>query len=124
MMGTLLIRSHAVLLGIFFGHTHEDEWYYIVKAGKNAVLLYHDGDAQGNEGTVAQEMKLETGDFIGFPAGVKIGHGLRSGDEELIYLVGGSREPLDTSYYPLLGRWSVSSRTGPTWWVDEKDVKS
>ncbi|TCD67489.1 hypothetical protein EIP91_012350 [Steccherinum ochraceum] len=100
-------------------HTHEDEWFYIIDAADDAALLIMDDEARDG---VTREVGVAKGDFIGFPAGVKLGHGLRSGKGELVYLMGGSREPLDVSNYPEAGRRRVISRNGPYWAVDEMNV--
>ncbi|KAL4254907.1 hypothetical protein ABKN59_004343 [Abortiporus biennis] len=72
-------------------HHLEDEWCYILEAGKNAVLLLRE------EGlSVTKEIPIKHGDFIGFPAGVQEGHGMKSDDTDIVYLLGGSRENMDT----------------------------
>ena len=104
-------------------HTHEDEWYYIIEAGDNAVLQYQDMDA-GTEATqAAGEIRVVAGDFIGFPAGVKVTHSLRSGDRELVYLVGGSREQLDICHCQASGKRVVLPRGSSSWTVNEQNVQ-
>ena len=46
MIGTLLIRSHAVLLGIFFGHTHEDELSVCIALHRTRSLRAIRGNVQ------------------------------------------------------------------------------
>jgi len=77
------------------------------------------------QGDGTKQKKIQTGDFLGFPAGTKNGHALKSGDSELVYLVGGSRKMLDIAHYPDKGQRLVIDRTGPvsSWVVEEKDVK-
>ncbi|KAH8092225.1 hypothetical protein BXZ70DRAFT_951827 [Cristinia sonorae] len=102
-------------------HTHEDEWFYIIEASEDAVLLVMDGDTQTQDAP-AKEVKVSKGDFIGCPAGVKLAHALRSGGGELVYLVGGSREPVDITHYPEAGRRRVIVRNGERWAVEETNV--
>jgi len=101
-------------------HSHEDEWFYIIDAAYDAALLVMDAE-QGNQ-TYGDEVKVVKGDFIGFPAGVKLAHALKSGSGDLVYLMGGSREPLDVSNYPEARRRRVISRDGMFWAVDEDNV--
>lgn len=105
-------------------HTHEDEWYYIVSAGDDAALVHRDLDGGDVGAAETQETKISAGDFLGFPAGVRMAHALRSGNEELVYLIGGSRASSDVCNYPELHKRVVISREGPFWSVDENDVKS
>jgi len=102
-------------------HSREDEWFYIIKASDDARLLIHEVD----QDNMTKEKEIRSGDFVGFPAGTKIGHAFRSGESELIYLVGGSRKQTDVVHYPVKGRRLVVDRTGAvqSWMVDEKDVK-
>ena len=71
----------------------------------------------------AEEIRVVAGDFIGFPAGIKITHSLRSGDRELVYPVGGIREQLDVCHYPAIGKPVVLPRGSPSWTVDEQNVQ-
>ncbi|KZT18947.1 hypothetical protein NEOLEDRAFT_1048986, partial [Neolentinus lepideus HHB14362 ss-1] len=74
-------------------HNNDDEWIYILSAGEGAVMRIKEGDKDG------KEEPLKDGDFFGFPAGTKNAHLMKSNDEEVVYLVGGSREKLDVCYY-------------------------
>jgi len=108
-------------------HSHEDEWFYIVEAGENAVLLLREGGQTDAEEATAEtkEIRVRKGDFLGFPGGQRNAHALRSGDAELVYLMGGSREPLDVTHYPEIGKRKVTDQTGRglTWAVEDRDVK-
>ncbi|KAJ3489121.1 hypothetical protein NLI96_g2351 [Meripilus lineatus] len=119
-------------------HSHEDEWFYIIDAAEDCVLLFHEPQSESAEGkglldpTLSsedkkgisiQEVKLSKGDFIGFAAGMPRAHALRSGSGPLVYLLGGSREPLDVSHYPELGLRRVMSQNAPHWVVEEKDIQ-
>ncbi|CAL1698646.1 unnamed protein product [Somion occarium] len=100
-------------------HSHEDEWAYIVDAGRDCFLLTHD------EGTnETKEVPLTTGDFLAFPAGTKVAHGFRTGKDSLVYLMGGSRESMDICHYPEIGQRLIIDRNGENWLVDEQHVKT
>ncbi|KAI0791141.1 hypothetical protein C8Q75DRAFT_716108 [Abortiporus biennis] len=98
-------------------HHLEDEWCYILEAGKNAVLLLRE---EGS--SVTKEIPIKQGDFIGFPAGVQEGHGLKSDDTDIVYLLGGSRENMDTCHYPEIGRRVVYDRAGGNGFMVEDKV--
>ncbi|KAI1784653.1 hypothetical protein LXA43DRAFT_1077303 [Ganoderma leucocontextum] len=120
-------------------HSHEDEWFYVLQAGEDARLLVWEpnepGEAEKGEGgethgraqeVVPREERVRVGDFVGFKAGVRRAHGFKAGGEEMVYLVGGSREPLDVSYYPTAGRRQLidsADLAGGNWTVEDKDVK-
>jgi uncharacterized cupin superfamily protein len=97
-------------------HSNEDEWFYIIDAGPSgATLIIHsEGDA------APREEKVVTGDFLGFPAGTPNAHALRAGDQELVYLCGGTRADVDLVSYPLLDKSLVVDRTkgGRDWFID------
>lgn len=99
----------------------EDEWFYILSASEDARVLIREVD----RGNATREETIKTGDFLGFPAGVKNGKAFKSGDSELVYLVGGSRQPLDIVHYSEKEKRLVIDRTGalPSWTVEEKDLK-
>lgn len=98
-------------------HTHEDEWAYIIEAGDDSFILLQD------EGTTeVKSMPLVTGDFLGFPAGKRIGHGFRTGASPLVYLFGGSREPLDITHYVESGQRRVNDRSGHDWFVRKEHI--
>lgn len=97
-------------------HSHEDEWFYIIKAGEGARIVIHEKDE-------IREEEVRTGDFFGFPAATKISHMFKTGSDELVYLVGGSRKEAEVVHYPLLQMRAVIDRTGPTFWgVKEEDI--
>ncbi|PIL26861.1 hypothetical protein GSI_11041 [Ganoderma sinense ZZ0214-1] len=117
-------------------HSHEDEWFYVLQAGDGARLLVWEPDEHsssggrgGGEEITPREERVQAGDFVGFKAGVRRAHAFRAGEEEeMVYLVGGSREPLDVSHYPTAGKRQVVDLTGPdldvgSWTVEEKEVK-
>ena len=102
-------------------HSNEDEWCYVIKAGEGVrIVLYEDGKAE------PREEEVKTGDFYGFPASTKIGHAFKTGAEEIVYLVGGSRKEMDVVHYPAIKMKAVIDRTGPGhgmyWGVKEEHV--
>ena len=98
-------------------HTHEDEWAYIIEAGEDSSLILQ------KQGTVRTEtVSLTAGDFIGFPAGDPTGHGFRTGNSPLIYLFGGSREPLDVCHYVETNQRLVKDRHSADWLVNNSDI--
>ncbi|KAI0777799.1 hypothetical protein BD413DRAFT_602082 [Trametes elegans] len=112
-------------------HTHDDEWCFILDDGGDGVLLVWEpaegaGACAQGQG-VPREERLKTGDFLGFKAGEPRAHALRAGGGEVRYLVGGSRQPMDSTVYPLEGKRLVVDRSqGSTqaWKVDEKDIQA
>lgn len=71
-------------------HHHDEEWIYVL-SGR--------GTAQIGE----RECVVGAGDFMGFVAG-SLPHGLvNDGDEDLVYLVGGTRHAWDVVDYPRRG---------------------
>ena len=116
-------------------HAHDDEWVYVLDAGGDgAVLLVWEGDPSvgggsgGEEGAIVpREEALRTGDFLGFKAGVPRAHALRAGPAgDVVYLLGGSRLPVDVCYYPAQGKRMVTESTAPgavAWTVRDEDAK-
>jgi len=102
-------------------HSHEDEWFFIVEAAPNAAILTLDGKI--DDAGTRRETGIKNGDFIGIPAGRKLAHAFSSGDEELVYLLGGSRESLDVIGYPETRQMGVVSRDehgeNAFWMIDE-----
>jgi uncharacterized cupin superfamily protein len=107
-------------------HSSDDEWFFIVEAGSNAVVDVMENvgyDDSPKSGIVQQ--RIEKGDFLGFPAGPQNAHRFHAGDADLVYLCGGSRERMDTTFYPELAKRLVINREGTTkfWSVNDADVK-
>ncbi|KAI0747236.1 hypothetical protein C8Q80DRAFT_1080656, partial [Daedaleopsis nitida] len=89
-------------------HSHDDEWMYVLEADAGATLLVWEPSGSGagsgsggaqKEEVVPREEPVKAGDFLGFKAGVVRAHALRAGTSEMVYLVGGSRVPLEVSHY-------------------------
>lgn len=106
-------------------HQNDDEWYYILETGEEGATLLIQVEG---EDTLKEET-IHKGDFLGFPAGKRSAHSLRAGSQELVYLVGGTRQPMDVCVYPGDGQRLVADRSrgdGSTniWYVQEEDVKT
>ena len=100
-------------------HSNEDESFYVIKAGGGArIVLYEDGE------TEPREEEVEMGDFFGFPSTTKTGHAFKTGADEMIYLVGGTRKEVDVVHYPAAMMKAVIDRTGLglMWGVKEEHV--
>ncbi|TFK49258.1 hypothetical protein OE88DRAFT_1662695 [Heliocybe sulcata] len=105
--------------GVLHWHNNDDEWVYILSAGEGAVMLIKKGDEE------VKEEPLKDGDFFGFPAASEIAHIMKSGEKEVVYLVGGSREVMDVCYYPKMKKRLVVDRTEglKTWIVSEEVIQ-
>ncbi|HEY6779838.1 MAG TPA: cupin domain-containing protein [Thermoleophilaceae bacterium] len=91
--------NHAVLDAGAFGapfhcHTLEEELYVVLDGGGTLRL----GD---------DEHPVREGDVIARPPSTGVAHQLVAGDAGLTFLVYGTREPGDTTYYPELGKVSL-----------------
>ena len=118
-------------------HSHEDEWFYVLQAGEDARLLVWEpaevsdsgegGEIRAGSGEVVpREERVQAGDFVGFKAGVRRAHAFRAGAGEMVYLMGGSREPLDVSYYPAIGKRQVTDAAdlgAGSWTVEDREVR-
>lgn len=72
-------------------HSAEEE-IFVVLGGEGALLLW-DGDEPS-------EHPLRAGSVVARPAGTRVAHSFRSGDDPLVYLAYGTRDPRDIAYYP------------------------
>jgi uncharacterized cupin superfamily protein len=82
---------------VYHSHEREEEWLYILSGRGTAEI---DG----------ADYEVGPGDFMGFAA-PSVAHHLRnSGEEELVYLMGGESLDLEVARFPKLGR--VMVRTG------------
>jgi uncharacterized cupin superfamily protein len=76
-------------------HCHgAEEELFVVLDGEGAVLL---GD---------EEHPVRRGSVVARPAGSRVAHSFRAGDEPLRLLAYGTREPNDVVYYPRSGKVS------------------
>ncbi|MBF2046236.1 MAG: cupin domain-containing protein [Elainella sp. C42_A2020_010] len=76
---------------IYHSHYCEEEWMYILSGH---------GTAEIN----GEEFAVGAGDFIGFPT-PSVAHHLRNtGDEDLVYLMGGENLDVEIADFPKLGK--------------------
>jgi uncharacterized cupin superfamily protein len=75
-------------------HSAEEE-IFVVLDGEGAVIL---GDG---------EYPVRPGHVVGRPPGTKVAHSFRAGEDDLVYLAYGTREPNDIAYYPRSGKVSL-----------------
>jgi uncharacterized cupin superfamily protein len=84
---------------VYHSHHFEEEWIYII-SGRGVAEI--DGS----------EFEVGPGDFMAFPT-PSVGHHLRnSGDDDLVYLMGGENREVEIADFPKLGRRMV--REGST----------
>jgi uncharacterized cupin superfamily protein len=74
-------------------HCHSAEEEIFVVLGGEGTLLLWDGDEPS-------EHPLRRGSTVARPAGTRIAHSFTSGDDPLVYLAYGTREPNDVCFYP------------------------
>lgn len=74
-------------------HCHSAEEEIFVVLGGEGTLLLWDGDEPS-------EHPLRAGSAVARPAGTRVAHSFRSGDDPLVYLAYGTRDPRDIAYYP------------------------
>jgi uncharacterized cupin superfamily protein len=76
---------------IYHSHYREEEWIYILSGCGVAEI---DGE----------EFEVGSGDFMGFPT-PSIAHHLRNtGDEDLVYLMGGENLDVEIAEFPHIGK--------------------
>lgn len=79
---------------VYHSHYREEEWIYIL-SGRGLAEI--DGE----------EYEVAAGDFMGFAA-PQVAHHLRnSGEEDLVYLMGGEALDVDIADFPRLGKRMV-----------------
>jgi uncharacterized cupin superfamily protein len=98
-------------------HSAEHELFVILEGG-GTLLLYD------NHGEVAEEHALRAGHCVSCPAGMRLAHAMRAGDEGLTYLAYGTRESDEIVYYPRskkawLGRVMVRLDLVDDYWEGE-----
>lgn len=108
-MGLHLVRLEGGRDSTQFHYHDTDEEFLYILAGR--------GIAQLGE----QSIEVGAGDFMGFPA-PSCGHGLHNPfPEDLVYLMGGERNPADVVHYPRIRRTMIKSH-GHRSWVDWDDL--
>jgi uncharacterized cupin superfamily protein len=98
-------------------HSAEHELFVILEGG-GTLLLYD------NHGDVEEEHALRAGHCVSCPAGMRLAHAMRAGDDGLTYLAYGTRESNEIVYYPRskkawLGRVMVRLDLVDDYWEGE-----
>ena len=79
---------------VYHSHAREEEWLYILSGTATAEI---DG----------KDYEVGPGDFMGFPT-PSVAHHLRNtGDEDLVYLMGGENRDAEIADFPKLGKRMV-----------------
>lgn len=92
---------------VYHAHERDEEWLYFL-SGQGRMEI--DGETH----------TVGPGDFVGFPT-PSVAHQLsNTGDEDLVYLMGGERSGLDVTYFPRHGKTMVFGKNG-FFAVDDKD---
>ena len=92
---------------VYHAHERDEEWLYFL-SGRGRIEI--DGEVHA----------VGPGDFVGFPT-PSVAHQLtNTGDDDLVYLMGGERSGLDVAYFPHHGKTMVFSQSG-LFAVDDKD---
>ncbi|KAI9094120.1 RmlC-like cupin domain-containing protein [Phlyctochytrium arcticum] len=91
-------------------HSGDEEWIYILSGHGKTILTKRDADrGVGWQGRTADEVEIEEldvgpGDFMGFKRNGRAHTMKNTGDEDLVYLLGGERNSHDHCSYPKLGK--------------------
>ncbi|MBW4450007.1 MAG: cupin domain-containing protein [Hassallia sp. WJT32-NPBG1] len=94
---------------VYHSHYCEEEWIYIL-SGRGIAEI--DGD----------EFEVGIGDFMAFPT-PSVAHHLRNtGDEDLVYLMGGENLDVEIAEFPRLGKRMIR-RSDAVEIFDQKDAK-
>ena len=79
-------------------HSAEDEFFVVLDG---TGTLYVDPTPTGREfGRAPAEHEVRRGSVASFPAGSALCHSFTAGDDGLVYLAYGTRQPTDVIYYP------------------------
>jgi uncharacterized cupin superfamily protein len=98
-------------------HAAEHELFVVLEGGGTLLLF-------DNRGDLAEEHALRPGHCVSRPAGGRLAHMLRAGEEGMTYLAYGTREPSEIVYYPRskkawLGRVMVRVELVDDYWEGE-----
>ena len=75
---------------VYHAHHREEEWIYILTGNGSARIDDENFD-------------IDQGDFMGFPTGVAH-HLVNTGDDDLVYLMGGEHADMEVADFPDLDR--------------------
>ena len=81
-------------------HCHSAEEEIFVMLEGSATLELIPSPVPAARGVKAETHELRSGHVVCRPAGTKVSHFIRAGDEGAVMLVYGTREPNDIAYYP------------------------
>ncbi|KAJ3189932.1 hypothetical protein HDU85_000219 [Gaertneriomyces sp. JEL0708] len=105
-------------------HMHDEEWIYIL-SGRGVALIEKerpDDKYEGQYDVEVEEIPIGPNDFLGFKRSGRA-HNLRCvGDEELVYLCGGTRNKMDVVEYPNARKVLKMERHGSERRMDYSDV--
>jgi uncharacterized cupin superfamily protein len=76
---------------VYHSHECEEEWIYILSGAGTAEI---DGET----------VEVGAGDFMGFPTPAIAHHLRNTGDEDLVYLMGGENLEVEIADFPHLGK--------------------
>jgi uncharacterized cupin superfamily protein len=97
--------NHAVLSAQQHGapaHCHSlEEELFVVLEGGGVLELWSRGEQS------PEEHSLRMGDVVSRPAGSGVSHAIRPGEQGIVYLAYGTREPSDMCFYPQSGTVSL-----------------
>lgn len=79
-------------------HSAEEEIFVVLEGGGTLELL--PSPLAAEHGATPEELPLRAGSVVARPAGTRVAHRLRAGEEEMTYLAYGTRDPNDMAYYP------------------------
>jgi uncharacterized cupin superfamily protein len=96
---------------VYHSHYREEEWVYILSGHGVAEID-------------RQEYGVGAGDFMGFPPPQTAHHLRNTGEEELVYLMGGEALDSDTANFPKLGKRMVRRGHDIEIFYDAAEAKS
>jgi uncharacterized cupin superfamily protein len=79
-------------------HSAEDEFFVVL--GGEGTLHVEPTPTKREFGGQPEEHAVRRGHVVSFPAGSSLCHSFTAGDEGLVYLAYGTRQPTDVIYYP------------------------
>lgn len=83
-------------------HSAEEEIFVVLEGG--ATLELTPTPLAAERGAEAETHALRPGSVVARPAGTKVAHTLRAGDDGMTLLIYGTRDPNDIAYYPRSGK--------------------
>jgi uncharacterized cupin superfamily protein len=81
-------------------HSAEEEIFVVLEGGGTLELWPSPQSARAGGADDREEHTVRAGDVVSRPAGTRIAHYLRAGDDGMTFLAYGQRDPNDVCYYP------------------------